>query len=175
MIVSELLLKYMVNEPEAVEGYVAFETDSDTPVLKAPHEAETLAMSLLGAASEARAQQEREKANHERHLAVAAFLTALRDASGEPPRAGHTDPDDEHRNAADGKTWRLLWVETPTHGLMSWHMPAEYVPDWCEEQDHEHADSGDQNARLADLADAVAAVDDDTEPPSRVDTTSGLA
>lgn len=44
----------MCDIPHAVEGYVAYE-QPDEPTLKAPHEAETLAMNLLSAASEARA------------------------------------------------------------------------------------------------------------------------
>ena len=74
----------MSNEPDAVEGFVSYEQNHDDPALKAPHEAEALAMSLLGAASEARAQQAQEKAYHERNLAVAAFVTAYRRAPNQP-------------------------------------------------------------------------------------------
>lgn len=158
----------MSSEPTATEGFVAYEQNTDEPILKRPHEAESLAMSLLGAASEARAQQAQEKAYHERNLAVAAFATAFRnatEATGGHARFGHTDPAEEYRHTADGREWRLLWCEDAEHGQMSWHLPREYVPEWCEERPHtwDGHDTEEKNARLAEFAEAMAAVEADRE------------
>lgn len=46
----------MTSEPDSVDGYVSFE-QGQRPVLYDPAEAEALAMSLLGAASRARAHR----------------------------------------------------------------------------------------------------------------------
>lgn len=46
----------MTGEPEARDGYVAYE-QGQRPVLYEPHEAEALALSLLGAATKARASR----------------------------------------------------------------------------------------------------------------------
>ena len=159
----------MSNEPDAVEGFVSYEQNHDDPTLKAPHEAEALAMSLLGAASEARAQQAQEKAYHERNLAVAAFVTAYRRATehiDEHARFGHADPAEEYRHNADGRTWRLLWCDIEAEGQMSWHLPADYVPEWVEERPHtwDGHDTETKNERLASLAGALAAVDGDGSP-----------
>jgi hypothetical protein len=161
----------MHNEPNAVEGYVAYETTPDEPTLKAPHESEALAMSLLGAASEARAQQAREKAYSERNLAVAAFVTAFKRATEHTDRTarfGHTDPAEEYQNTADGRKWRLLWCEAEGHPQMTWHVPAEYVPEWCEEAAHtwDGHDTEEKNRRLAAFADVLAAVEQGGDPPS---------
>jgi hypothetical protein len=46
----------MTGEPETQDGYVAYE-QGQRPVLYEPHEAEALALSLLGAATKARASR----------------------------------------------------------------------------------------------------------------------
>jgi len=139
----------MSNEPDAVEGFVSYEQNHDDPALKAPHEA--------------RAQQAQEKAYHERNLAVAAFVTAYRRATehiDEHARFGHADPAEEYRHNADGRTWRLLWCDIEAEGQMSWHLPADYVPEWVEERPHtwDGHDTETKNERLASLAGALAAV-----------------
>jgi len=144
----------MSNEPDAVEGFVSYEQNHDDPALKAPHEA--------------RAQQAQEKAYHERNLAVAAFVTAYRRATehiDEHARFGHADPAEEYRHTADGRTWRLLWCDTD-EGQMSWHLPADYVPEWVEERPHtwDGHDTETKNERLASLAGALAAVGGDGSP-----------
>lgn len=118
----------MTNEPDAVEGYVAFETDPNTPTFQAPHEAEALAMSLLGAASEARAQEATNEAEKRTYLQIAANARHSRDR-GFP--VGHAEPDEEYRHTSDGTRYRKLWINGPL-GTATWHIPERYVPSWCE-------------------------------------------
>jgi len=81
------------------------------------------------------------KAYHERNLLVGAFIGALvetqatDDQSIAPDHAlecGHTEP--AAKWDVDGDDWRLVWMEIPGYGQVSWHLPTEYVPAWLPER-----------------------------------------
>jgi len=84
----------------------------------------------------------------ERNLLALAFLRELRTGSEIVVPMGYFD------DGASPGDWVVIWAELPIEGEVSWHVPAELVPDWLpnKSRPYDGYSTSEKNDRVAGYA-----------------------
>lgn len=67
----------------------------------------------------------------ERNMTALAFIKSLNEQGAE---TGYRIPDEEDERVEETEKWPIIWAVIPETGKeVSWHIPADMLPDWLEE------------------------------------------